>query len=646
MSNITLKSISIQNFKGCKNRSISFSDSTTICGANATGKTTIIDAFLWLLFDKDSQGNGKFGIRPVDSTGKEIDNIEISVEAVLSVDGLETSFKKTQKQKWTKHRGSASPTYEGNVNSYEINGFPQSEKEYKAKIAEIISEDNFKLIADLRYFSNLEWKKKKELLLQLCGDITDEDVINHDPDKYLPVMDDIRTAGIEKSREKCKKALKELNKTQKELPVRIDEVSMQVRTVPDKDSLQEKAEELKKRVADLKEQYDRLNADASLPMLEKRKVEIDGKINSIVNKARQDVIQKRESLVTIYASKKSAWNEAGLAMQKVRMEIHSIKSRLDLMKEELARYGEMYKEASGRTFDNSATMCKVCGQILPRKRIEQITASFEQRKNQDMGDAIAKGREVRAKMEIQKQLLEQKEEEQKKCEQVCAVALEEMDNSKAAVDACPVEIDLTGNQEYEGLALELTNVKEAILHASGAEKELERIASESTEAERELHMVNKQIADVDAIASTNAEIQNRITELTDEQKDVGQRIALTEQKLILLEEFSIEKSEMLSKKITSCFEMTNFSLFNQQINGGITEECEITLKGVRYKDMNSGHRIVCAMDIIKTFSKKLGMTAPLFVDNAESVNDYNLPKMDGQLILLKVTDDPELKVVV
>ena len=646
MSNITLKSISIRNFKGCKSLDISFGDVTTISGQNASGKTTILDSFLWLLFNKDSQGSTSFGIRPVDSTGKEIDNIEISVEAVLDIDGLTTSFKKIQKQKWTKHRGSASPTYEGNVNSYEINGFPQSEKEYKAKIAEIISEDNFKLIADLRYFSNLEWKKKKELLLQLCGDITDEDVINNDPDKYLPVMDDIRTAGIEKSREKCKKALKELNKTQKELPVRIDEVSMQVRTVPDKNSLLEKAEELKKRIADLKEQYDRLNADASLPMLEKRKVEIDGKINSIVNKARQDVIQKRESLVTVYASKKASWNEAGLAMQKARMEIHSIKSKIEMLRDELDRYGEIYKEASGRTFDNSATMCKVCGQILPRKRIEQITASFEQRKNQDMGDAIAKGREVRAKMEIQKQLLEQKEEEQKKCEQVCAVALEEMDNSKAAVDACPVEIDLTGNQEYEGLAMELTKVKEAILHASGAEKELEKIASESTEVERELHMVNKQIADVDAIASANAEIQNRIAELTDEQKDVGQRIALTEQKLILLEEFSIEKSEMLSKKITSCFEMTNFSLFNQQINGGITEECEITLKGVRYKDMNSGHRIVCAMDIIKTFSKKLGMTAPLFVDNAESVNDYNLPKMDGQLILLKVTDDPELKVVV
>ena len=106
----------------------------------------------------------------------------------------------------------------------------------------------------------------------------------------------------------------------------------------------------------------------------------------------------------------------------------------------------------------------------------------------------------------------------------------------------------------------------------------------------------------------------------------------------------MKKSELLSKKITDCFEFADFSLFNKQINGGLVEECEITLKGVKHKDMNSGHRIVCAMDIIRTFSSKLGITAPLFVDNAESVNDFNIPKMDCQLILLRVTDDKGLTV--
>ena len=53
MKRITLLSMDIQNFKGCTGRTIDFTDKTKICGANATGKTTIFDAFTFLLFNRD-----------------------------------------------------------------------------------------------------------------------------------------------------------------------------------------------------------------------------------------------------------------------------------------------------------------------------------------------------------------------------------------------------------------------------------------------------------------------------------------------------------------------------------------------------------------------------------------------------------------
>ena len=178
---------------------------------------------------------------------------------------------------------------------------------------------------------------------------------------------------------------------------------------------------------------------------------------------------------------------------------------------------------------------------------------------------------------------------------------------------------------------------EAELANQERERKLWMLMERRTALQNELSMAQ-------ATNNTNADIKARIEELRDAQLETGQRIALSENKAMLLEEFGMKKSELLSKKITNCFEMTNFKLFNTQINGGITETCEITLNGVKHKDMNSGHRIVCALDIIKTFQNKLGIHAPVFVDNAESVNDFNLPKMDCQLITLRVSDEKTLKI--
>ena len=170
MKIIKLKSIHIQNFKGCVNKLISFGELTKIYGANATGKTTVFDAFTWLLFGKDSHGSAKFDIRPLDKDGKMIDNLDISVESVISVDGEEYTLKKVQKQKWVKKRGTNSVEFQGNVNEFEINGYPKSEKDFKAFISGLIDEKIFNLITNPVAFTSLPWKEQREILMQFVAD--------------------------------------------------------------------------------------------------------------------------------------------------------------------------------------------------------------------------------------------------------------------------------------------------------------------------------------------------------------------------------------------------------------------------------------------------------------------------------------------
>lgn len=169
MKRTLLKKLRIENFKGCMERSIDFGNVTNIFGANASGKTTIADAWMWLLLDKDSTGATKFNIRPLDEEGKTIDNVEILVEAILDVDGTEITFQKAQKQNWVKKHGTDTVSLQGNVNTYEIDSFPASEKEFKEKITSIIPEDLFKLLSDPRAFAALPWKKQRENLLKFIS---------------------------------------------------------------------------------------------------------------------------------------------------------------------------------------------------------------------------------------------------------------------------------------------------------------------------------------------------------------------------------------------------------------------------------------------------------------------------------------------
>lgn len=166
MRKIEVKSMSVKNFKGCKSLDISFSNVTNIYGRNASGKTTVADAFSWLLFGKDSQGREKFQIRPLNEKNMLIDKTAIYVKAILAVDGKTVKLEKAQEQNWVKKRGSEAEELAGNINKYAIDSFPISEKEYKEKIAEIIPENLFKLVTDPKVFPTLPWKKQREILLR------------------------------------------------------------------------------------------------------------------------------------------------------------------------------------------------------------------------------------------------------------------------------------------------------------------------------------------------------------------------------------------------------------------------------------------------------------------------------------------------
>ena len=158
---IKIKTLKLENFKGIKDLTIDFKDTTNIYGDNAVGKTTIFDAYSWLLWDKDSLNRKDFAIKPYDKNGEEVHNLESVVEGDFSFDDTDLNLKKIYKEVWTKKRGSTQAEFTGHTTDYYINAVPVKKKEYNERIKSVLSEDNFNLLSNPLYFNQFLVKTER-----------------------------------------------------------------------------------------------------------------------------------------------------------------------------------------------------------------------------------------------------------------------------------------------------------------------------------------------------------------------------------------------------------------------------------------------------------------------------------------------------
>lgn len=671
-----LKSLHIENFKGIKSLDVNFSEKTKIKGQNAAGKTTIFDAFTWLLFNKNSAGEEKFNVRPLDKDGNRVDNVEIKVVAVLDVDGKEVELSKVQKQNWVKKRGTDTVTLQGNVNSFEIDGYPKSESDFKAYVSGLAqSEDMFKMLTNPQYFSSLKWKEQRDILMKLIADFSDVELAKTDA-KYAPLLDELEKApSTDDIRSKFSKALTEWKKKRAEIPVRIDEAE---KSKVDIDvAEQELAKtDLTRKIAEIDGKI--ANSGSAIGDLRSREMQLQfdmsgitqtmsGELSAKRRKLDDDIFDADEKIDDLHQKIQSAENQI---MDNEKAISDADAERKNLGVKYNAEKAKAFDEApyqfdeSKWVFDDSTTVCSLCGQKLPDDKIEQIKADFEARKAKSKADAEEKLKADKFKFETDKKVelnrlitlgtekknlitelteknaeLQQSIESLKKQEQETLAQKEELSKQLSQL---PEEADYSQNEEYVKLKAEHDEVLAKIekLESEGADSVVDELKAEKSDLQSQLNEVNAIIAK----SSMNVEIDERIAELQAEQKEIGQKVADQEQMLYLLEEFIRFKLDKISDSINSHFKTVNFKLFEMQLNGGMKDCCECTVNGVDYSDLNSGHRIVAGLDIIRSLSEMYGVSCPIFVDNAESLNKFNVPDMDAQLILLTVSEDKQLKV--
>ena len=641
MKEIKLISLELNNFKCHKHLKIDFNgQNAAIYGDNATGKTSVYDALMWLLFSKDSQGNGEknIEIKPLGEGGTVKDHDAItSVETVLSVNGEQITLRRTLQEVWTTRRGFTEAVYTGNSSEYYIDGVPVKKNAFTDKIDEIVDEETFKLLTNVKYFSaDMSWQDRRAVLFKVAG-VMDDMQIMATSETFIPLINGMERLSLDDYKKKLLAEKRGFVGAKTELPARISECE---KTIEDVAALnfgeaQAKIEILTAERESLEAQLLAIehNSAADNKRVEIREAQLELNTVETENKAFRASQLANSPDVTSMRN-----NLARLQMQ------HSAKLRskeqeqehITILDNEIASARGRWISTNGETF--SGGNCPTCGQALPAAQLKAATDSFEALKAKRLREIEAT---ANARKEARAAAIDRLDTISKE------IADLESDITKISGEITAAEssvIEPVNMSNYEQRKAAVTAKINAL---SG---ELADMMSDTTTArnglQSQISAVKAQISEQMAIMSKKSLLEyslKRVEELKEDARNAAKCLEAIENMLFLIDEYSRYKTKFVEDSINSLFRIARFRLFREQANGGIEDRCDVVYNNIPYISVNNGAKINLGIDIINTLSKSYGVTVPLFVDNAESVT--NIESSDTQIIRLVVSEnDKELRV--
>lgn len=641
MSEIKLLKLNLRNFKGIKDFTLSpGGKNVNVYGDNATGKTTIMDAFIWLLFGKDSQNNSNFNIKTLDKNGNVIHGLEHEVSAELEIDSKIVELQKIYKEKWTKKRGEAERILTGHTTEYFINGVPKKKTEYESYLNHIIDENTFKILTNPLYFNtNLHWKDRRKLALKICGEVDQEEIFKKNS-KLIELKTLLEDKSIDDLKAEMTVRRRKLNEELKSIPYRIDELTREKVEV-DVETLTKKKEELEVKLNELKNSkgmdYDFKirSITGSIKVLENELKEME---QNLAREIREQLNEAMESSSNI---KRSYYEIKGKA-ESLKVRINTTKENIEKLNKEIEELRNKFKEIASETFDENSTICPTCKQPFPLEKVNKLKAEFEEYKRNTLAEINMEGKSKKVELEKSIATLNEYETDLEKTQQELNTISEILKGKEHGIKELEKELQSADVTRIPGYK----EVQSKINHLKLQKQELEKIAEKQDntqqiqEFETKIAEINKELARVD-LAKEN---EKRIQELKDRERELAQMVADTERIEFLCDQFIITKAKLLEDKLNSKFKTVKFKLFDIQVNGGINETFVTTVKGVPFEDLNNAAKINAGLDIINTLTDYYNIKAPIFIDNRESVNQ--IVDVKSQVINLIVSKDKKLRVEV
>lgn len=635
--NIVLKSLDLVHFKCFPKLHLDFHEGVNnIYGENAAGKTSVYDSLTWLLFNKDSAGNARPDIKPHGAPAGTMPE----VTAILIVDGEPIKLRKVLREKWEKPRGSSIERYAGDTRDYYIDDVPLAENEYKRRIAELIDEQQFKLLTDVwAVTSKMHWKDRRTLLAEICGLPEDKQLLAAAP-QFAELNEKVGRRTVDEFKAVLAKQRKDMNVNLNTLPVRVDECSRMVSEL---------------------ESLDFAAAHAESDRLQTERERLQGEIVKLSNNTLAAQARNERDALQVQLRELEAENAAHLASQRVPVEDETpaLTAALDRAKREADRltrtiaqerdlvlngetrlddYRARWRAIDAEPF--TADRCPTCGQVFPAERLAAARQSFEDGKNRRKNELLEDSNLLKTQISAAKDRL-------LTAETALKTAQDEVQKAQIALDSYtpPVEVVPENLPDYD-------RRKGAILTLiADADKRIDRLASDTEQERRRLETalsaVTAEKLTHDAVLAkeqTLADTRRRIAELQAEQRTAAAEMEQMDRLIAMCEEFTRYRVQAITESVNSRFRLTRWRLFTEQVNGGLADCCEpMDRNGTAFEGTNNAMKINIGMDIIDTLSEFYGVRVPLFVDNAESVT--HLQEIGSQVVRLVVSEqDKELRI--
>ncbi len=677
---VILKRLALTNFKGLRNVAIDFGGSvTTISGKNGTGKTTVIDGFNWLLFGKDSEGNSdtKFGIKTNDRNGVFIPHLDHEVSGTFQVTDTETgetetkTFRRVLVEEWKEdvnaETGETREFLKGHHTNYYYNEMPlKTMAEYDRIVAEVIPETVFKVITNPDYFLSLHWQTRREMLLQMAGEITDEQIIASDP-KFGKLLELLQGKTLEGYQAKIKEDRAKIEADLQRIPTRIDEVTRNAPQPLDFATLEEQLKQLQSQ-RDEVEAAMTSAAEANRQAYE-AKQGVQTQINDLRLK-QQNILFAAQQKANEEAHKNNADhdaaerelttlnnvehnNNATYANEKKRLE-----SDIQRAQERAQEYTQQQDEVRNRWFDVNAEEFKEGDSLIcplfkhgcaDSAALEAYTQNQEQARAQFAEDKQSRlqtitkqgqqlGEQVKVTQKETKRLNDELLDVEMKHEKDVADIKARREAATARLQQNPVATAPTVKgedlPEWVEVQAEITSLTQQ-LQATGKQDQTDATA----QMRQQYASLSEQMDAVKADLQKKVWIEKaekRIAELNEQKKELQKAKAQLQGKDDLLAAFERAKMDEVERRVNALFQFVKFKMYRQQIEDEKqVPDCVCYIDGVRYADKNNAGKINAGLDVINTLCAFHKVNAPIFIDNAESVNDF-IP-VASQLITLVVT---------
>ena len=581
--------------------------SATVHGDNGTGKTTLMDAWCWLLAGKDSAGRQDCSIKTI---GYEA--ADHTVKALVDVDGTEVALSRTYREKWVRPRGAADAELQGHVTSYEVDGVPLKLREWEERLAELLPGQTL-LLTMPNALAGLHWQKRRAILLGLTGDVTDGDVIESDSE-LEDLLPDLGRHNPEGLRRKAAADRKAANQALSQIPARIDEVIRQLAPLEDlnrdalRATLTAAEEEILEAVSGVDEGPIRERA-----ALETRRRELAAMMAADARSAARERSETARQARQTIAQRQSEAQRAGEDARIARRMADAADRRAASLRAEYTKTARAWIEVPGIC---TCAACGDCHAVGP-ERIEAVRAAARQARAERLREIQGEGRSAVAEAVRYRTDAELHAETAEACRAAMAAA----------------EAELTALDTESGphmLVAKLAGVDAQLVAL--AERTPER--PDTSGAETVAAQARADLARLDGAAG----LRDRLDELEGERRNAATALEQADRMLYLLDRFALAQAELLEDRVNGLFDLARFRLWRPLINGGVEQCCDVLVDGVPYgAGLNRGAEVNAGLDIIRTLSRIWDHQVPVWVDNAESTTA--LLDTGGQTIHLVVDDE-------